>query len=303
MAEKDARTYIRVHDGMPDHPKVDGLSDAAFRLLVTMWCWSSRHLTDGRVPGPTWLKRGTAKARGELVATGLADLTEDGMVQMHDYTDHQRTAEEVQALLDAKAKGGELGNHIRWHQQRGIIDPACDHCTDRTSDRTTDRKTIGPPVANASQNVAIGIDIVKGKKSEVADAPSGDDSDDVPPIEPRDDVERICRHLVDRMVANGCAKPAITNRWREAARLLLDRDKRTEAQVIAAIDWAQNHEFWRANIKSIPKLRAQYDTLRLQASARGGKSNVHPVDFGAPPKDPKDRPAYAVDDVRGRWTT
>lgn len=135
--------------------------------------------------------------------------------------------------------------------------------------------------------------------SEVADAPSDDDeSDDVPAVvEHRDDVERVCRRLADRMVANGCNRPPITNRWRESARLMLDRDSRTEAQVNAAIDWCQQDEFWRGNIHSIPKLRAQYEKLRL-AAARGGKSNVTPVDFGAPPKDPRDRPAYAADDKR-----
>ena len=134
--------------------------------------------------------------------------------------------------------------------------------------------------------------------SEVADAPSDDgESDDVPAvIEGRDDVERICRRLADRMVENGCKRPAITNRWREAARLLLDRDDRTEAQVNAAIDWCQNDEFWRGNIHSIPKLRAQYDKLR-QAAARGGKSNVHAVDFGGKPAQPKP----PSDDMRQGW--
>ena len=134
--------------------------------------------------------------------------------------------------------------------------------------------------------------------SEVADAPSDDDeSDDVPPIEPREDVERICVRLADRMVENGCKRPAITNRWREAARLMLDRDERTEAQILAAIDWCQQDDFWRGNIHSVPKLRMQYEKLRL-AAARGGKSNVHPVDFGAQPKPPG---KYAADDVRARW--
>ena len=43
----DRRTYITVHDGMPEHPKVDALSDKAFRALVGLWCWCSRNLTDG----------------------------------------------------------------------------------------------------------------------------------------------------------------------------------------------------------------------------------------------------------------
>lgn len=129
------------------------------------------------------------------------------------------------------------------------------------------------------------------------DASADDDSDDTS----REDVERICIRLADRMVANGCKRPVITKNWRESARLMLDRDQRTETQINAAIDWCQQDEFWRGNILSIPKLRSQYEKLRL-AAARVGKSNVHPVDFGTPPADPATR-TYAKDDVRARWTT
>lgn len=130
MAEKDSRTYIRVHDGMPDHPKVEPLSDAAFRLLVTTWCWNSRYLTDGHVPAATRAKRGKAKVWDELIDAGLVDVYEDGSLMMHHYTEHQRTAEEVQAIRDARAGSGALGNHKRWHVGRGITDPECDHCSD-----------------------------------------------------------------------------------------------------------------------------------------------------------------------------
>lgn len=94
---------------------------------------------------------------------------------------------------------------------------------------------------------------------------------------PRDDVERICIRLADRIEGNGSKRPAVTKGWRDAARLMLDRDGRTEEQVRAAIDWCQDHEFWRSNILSLPKLRDKYDQLRLQAgreSPRGG-SVVH----------------------------
>lgn len=83
----------------------------------------------------------------------------------------------------------------------------------------------------------------------------------------RDDVERLCTHLADRIEANGSRRPTITKRWRDAARLLMDTDGRTEEQVHAAIDWCQAHEFWRANILSMPTLREKYDTLRLRAQA------------------------------------
>lgn len=275
--EKDSRTYIRIHDGMPDHPKVDGLSDAAFRLLVTMWCWCSRHLTDGRVPGATWLKRGTLKARGELVAAGLADLTEDGSVLMHHYTDHQRTAEEVRAISEARREAGKLGGKAK-------------------AKALANAKANG--LANGKQNlpIDIGIDISKERTSEVADAPS-DDSDDEPHRdEPREDVERVCKHLVDVMVANGCKRPAITNRWRDEARRMIDRDGREVERIIRAIDWCWADGFWRGKVESVPKLRAQYDKLRLDA-ARGGRSNVTALDFGEKPTEPKP----PSDDMRQRW--
>lgn len=91
---------------------------------------------------------------------------------------------------------------------------------------------------------------------------------------PRPEVERICAHLADRMIANGCKPPTIGKRWRAAARLLLDKDGRTEDQVIRAIDWATSDEFWRANILSLPTLRDKYDQLRLAAD-RQRKAGQH----------------------------
>ena len=87
---------------------------------------------------------------------------------------------------------------------------------------------------------------------------------------PRLDVERICEHLANRIEDNGAKRPTVTKGWRDAARLMLDRDGRTEPEVIGAIDWCQADEFWRANILSLPKLREKYDQLRLQAQRRNG---------------------------------
>jgi hypothetical protein len=83
----------------------------------------------------------------------------------------------------------------------------------------------------------------------------------------RADVEHLCDHLADRIAANGSKRPVIGKRWRDAARLMIDSDGRTEQQIHAAIDWCQDSEFWRANILSMPKLREKYDQLRLRAQA------------------------------------
>lgn len=104
----DTRTYIRLHDGMTDHPKIDGLSDRAFRLLIDSWCWCSRHLTDGHMPETTWCKRGTRSARAELIAAGLVETTPTG-VEMHDYLQHQRSADEVAEMRAKRAEAGRRG--------------------------------------------------------------------------------------------------------------------------------------------------------------------------------------------------
>lgn len=87
---------------------------------------------------------------------------------------------------------------------------------------------------------------------------------------PRDDVEQICDHLANAIESNGSKRPTITAKWRTAARLMLDKDGRTEEEVHGAIEWSQRDEFWRANILSLPTLREKYDTLRLQAQRKHG---------------------------------
>lgn len=81
----------------------------------------------------------------------------------------------------------------------------------------------------------------------------------------RADVEEACDLLADLIEANGSRRPSITQRWRDAARLAFDKDGIALADVLSAIRWSQNDEFWRANVLSMPKLREKYDTLRLQA--------------------------------------
>jgi hypothetical protein len=132
----DKRTYIRVHDGMDEHPKIEPLSDKAFRVLMRTWFWCSRNKTDGRVSAASWAQRGTPKVRRELEvalvhhpghACRACPPVPAGYVQMHDYLEHQRSAEEIAEAELKKAAGGRLGNHRRWHND-GVIHPDCEFC-------------------------------------------------------------------------------------------------------------------------------------------------------------------------------
>lgn len=119
---------------MPEHPKVEVLSDKAFRVLVDLWCWCSRNPTDGRVQESVWLKRtGSARVRRELTAIvppfthPLVESTGSGDVLVHDYLEHQRSAAEIAASREEKRRAGAYGNHVRWHVRKRR-DPDCEHC-------------------------------------------------------------------------------------------------------------------------------------------------------------------------------
>lgn len=242
---RDDRTYITVHDGMPEHPKVEALSDRAFRVLVDLWCWCSRQLNDGVIPEAVWLKRtGTPKVRKELLAA-LVDVV-DGQYVMHDYLEHQRSRAQVEALKAKRAEAGRKGGRARAANQANAEASA----TAKGKDSGT---KIQPPTETDTDNS--GTTFLR----------TSDES-------PRDDVERVCQHLADAVEANGSKRPHVSDRWRTEARRLIDLDGRTPDQIIRAIDWCQSDAFWRANVLSMPKLREKYDQLRLAAEREQAQS-------------------------------
>jgi hypothetical protein len=103
--------------------------------------------------------------------------------------------------------------------------------------------------------------VVSGGKSRSRDTPAP----------PRDDVERLCAHLADRVTANGSKPPVIDKRWRDSARRMIDIDGRAEDKAHLLIDWSQQDDFWHRNILSMPTFRRQYDKLRLAAIAEWEK--------------------------------
>lgn len=93
------------------------------------------------------------------------------------------------------------------------------------------------------------------------------------PTDDREDVEAVCEHMADSVEERTGKRPRITAKWRTAARLMIDRDKRPVEHIHHAIDWSARDSFWCSNILSVPKLREQYDRLALQAQ-RGNRSTV-----------------------------
>jgi transposase-like protein len=108
----DDRTYIKLHDGMPGHPKVRGLSDKAFRCYVTALCYCSEYLTDGEVVSAVARDFGTARIWRELHEKGLVESTPGGYL-MHDYLEHQRSAAQVRELKEKRRSAGRKGGQAR----------------------------------------------------------------------------------------------------------------------------------------------------------------------------------------------
>ena len=119
-------SWVKLDDGFLDHPKFLKVGPVAGYVAITAMAWSNRNLTDGfipdaQVPRLANLEGICDEVRGPhndyidayqlaqaLVEAGLWDPAEGGY-QIHDYHDHQQTAEAIKARRlkdrDRKASG------------------------------------------------------------------------------------------------------------------------------------------------------------------------------------------------------
>lgn len=96
--------YGLLDDGFAEHPKIVGLSDAAFRAHVEVLCFCFRTLSDGRVPVRV-TERYRPTVVSELITAGLWERNEQTHYHIHDYLDHNPSREEVlQRRADAKKR-------------------------------------------------------------------------------------------------------------------------------------------------------------------------------------------------------
>lgn len=100
--------YLNLDDNFADHPKVDALSDGAFRLHVAGLCYAAKNLTDGHVP-----KARLKRLVPDYKSGYLTELTEASMwlpapggYAIHDYLDWNKPKSwwEEKREKDAKRK-------------------------------------------------------------------------------------------------------------------------------------------------------------------------------------------------------
>ncbi|GHF76874.1 hypothetical protein ACFFSH_40095 [Streptomyces filamentosus] len=263
MAEKDTRTYIRVHDGLPDHPKIIAAGGEAGWLYICGLSYCSRQLTDGVIPKGL-VPRLTDSSNSEALASALLRVglwhgfdhdcprcppaPADSYV-VHDYVVHQRSHSEVKALSEKRAAAGRKGGRRSGEVRRAAS------AAEANGEASASAKPKQPRSKTEADTEA---------EAEVVKRTTRTPSESSEPL--RHDVERVCRHLAAAIEKGGDPRPQITKKWRTDMRRLIDVDGITPDQAIAAIDWAHASDFWNAHILSPAKLRDKFTTLRRQAA-------------------------------------
>jgi hypothetical protein len=227
----DKRAYFKLDVGYLSNPKVVGLLEEQPRAIILhLECiaYGAQHLTDGVVPVRTAMRLACAEQcdLDACLNAGLLKRVNDTHVRVHDYLEHQRSADSVKGASEQAKRAAEA----RWNG----------------SDEAADGNAVSIPNSNAYR---------EEKKERGSDADASTDPN----------VIKLCDHLASRIEANGSKRPAVTKRWHVAARLLLERDGRTLEQALWLVDWCQEDHFWRSNVLSMPKFRDKFDQMRLQA--------------------------------------
>ena len=93
-------TWVKIDDGMPEHPDILALSASARWALVAGLCYANRALTDGFIPEVITATLGTKKDVSELVKSGKWERVAGGYA-IHDYLDYQPSRQEVLAKRQA----------------------------------------------------------------------------------------------------------------------------------------------------------------------------------------------------------
>jgi hypothetical protein len=77
--------------------------------------------------------------------------------------------------------------------------------------------------------------------------------------------ETCARWLFGRILANNPGhKPPSFEAWADDVRLMRERDSRSHREICELFGWAQDDEFWKANVLCPAKLREKWDQLTIK---------------------------------------
>lgn len=245
--------YAALAAGYYDDPAIIAAGPDAEILYIRMISWCAMHPeTDGVIPLEVAKNRlGFTDAPTRIKALEANSLVtvDDTTVTVTSWIRWNGSWSEIKAADDArKASARERKARQRTRQAAA----------------KTNHETAAPAQEETPALVDTDEPAVDTLEATVIDQ-DADTSDAPTPTRERPDVEAVCDHMADSVAARTGRRPRITKRWRDAARLMIDRDQRPTDQIHAAIEWVAQSDFWAANILGIPKLRDKWDTIYLQA--------------------------------------
>jgi hypothetical protein len=187
--------FFKVSDGMPENPKILAAGGDAGWLWVCSIAYARRSHSDGIVPSGIVPRLSDRKQPGKLAAVlvrerlwhepghdcaNCAQPPKDSYI-IHDYLEHQRSAEEMRETARAKGQGGSYGNHRRWHTGRNHYDPDCPHCvawfesasSDERSHMRSDNRSDGETDCESHANRSGIAEIEKEKDKPPLTPPEG----------------------------------------------------------------------------------------------------------------------------------
>lgn len=257
--------YAALAAGYYDDPAVIAAGPDAEILYIRMISWCAMHPeTDGVIPLEVTKSRlGFTDAPTRLKALEANSLVtvDDTTVTITSWIRWNGSWSDIKAADDArKASARERKARQRARQAAAKTNPE--------TAAPAPEETPAPALVDTDEPAADTLEAtVIDQDADTSDAPT--------PTRERPDVEAVCDHMADSVAARTGRRPRITKRWRDAARLMIDRDQRPTDQIHAAIDWVAQSDFWAANILGLPKLREKWDTIYLQARREKHAQSPH----------------------------
>jgi hypothetical protein len=125
---KDDRLFAPFPIEMDEHPKIIGLSDAAFRAIFEATFYSRRMLSDGFLDERVVLRRWGQQVADELSSNDPERpswIRVDHGWRIHDFEKHHPLKAEIDAkradVAEKRSVAGRKGNAVRWQTDRKSI--------------------------------------------------------------------------------------------------------------------------------------------------------------------------------------
>ena len=126
-------------------------------------------------------------------------------------------------------------------------------------------KTLMQTAGDPPEGLSAGAGEQGNRGAEEMEQGSGPPAPPAQPVEPiRLDVDELVVAMIEELKARDIRFPDNLDSWKNAARLLIDKDKRDLPEALNVLRWSQRNSFWRKNIMAMPKFREKYDRLRAE---------------------------------------